>query len=260
MESSAKTYHFLVKSAERTIKLIELIASAPNSLSFTEIKESLSIPKSSLSYLLEDLENYGYVTRSPVTLRYTKGMRMMEYCILCANNTNSLSEINLELEEISRRSGEAAHAGVLDGRFVTYISKINGNNNLVLTSNVGLRTPAHSTALGRVLLAELDDDRILELLSSSPLEKMTPFTLTEPKILLEELSYIRNQGYALEFQQSVLNAACLAVPVYYLNTKKVMFSISVTTDMKRMVPEFQHDLLEILQEASHRISVKINAY
>ena len=59
--NTAENYKFIVKSAERTIKLIELIAGAPSPLTFTEIKEALKIPKSSLSYLLDDLEHYGYV-------------------------------------------------------------------------------------------------------------------------------------------------------------------------------------------------------
>ena len=256
----AENYKFLVKSAERTIKLIELISSTPSPLTFTEIKDSLKIPKSSLSYLLEDLENYGYVSRNPMTLRYSKGIRMMEHAILCVNNTDTLSEINLELERVARECGEAMHAGVLDGRFVTYISKISGGSNIVLTSNIGLRTPAHSTAMGRVLLAEKSDERIMELIGERNLERITPFTLTDINSLMEEINKIREQKYAVEIQQSVLNAACVAVPVYNFNTHKIMFAISTTVPVTSLTPEYQDKLISILKETSHCISVKVSTY
>lgn len=260
MQSSAENRKFLVKSAERTIKLIELIAAAPGPLTFTEIKDIMQIPKSSLSYLLEDLENYGYVSRSPVTMRYSKGMRLMQYCILCINNTDTLSEINLELENVAQTYGEAVHAGVLDGRFVTYISKVNGSSNMTLTSTIGLRSPAHTTALGRMLLASMEDSEVLALYRNVSLEQITPFTVTDINVLLQELQKIRQQGYAMEFQQSVLNAACVAVPVYNQHTQKVMFAISSTVAATKLTPEYQEKLISILREAANCISVKVSTY
>lgn len=258
--NTAENYKFIVKSAERTIKLIELIAGAPSPLTFTEIKEALKIPKSSLSYLLDDLEHYGYVSRNPTSLRYSKGMRLVEYSILCINNTDTLSEVNLELEKIGKQYGEAMHAGVLDGRFVTYISKINGGNKIVLTSNIGLRTPAHSTALGRVLLAEQTDQQIFDLLNGHALERVTPFTLTDLDSLMLEIHKVREQKYAVETQQSVLNAACVAVPVYNFNTHKIMFAISMTVAATKLTPVYQEKIISVLQEASRCISVKVSAY
>lgn len=88
-------YRFAVKSTENTIKLIEMICTATEPLSFTDIKESLEIPKSSLSYLLEDMEGCGYLTRNPLTLRYSKGIRLIEKSLVCVKNADILSDISL---------------------------------------------------------------------------------------------------------------------------------------------------------------------
>lgn len=251
-------YRFIVKSTENTIKLIEMICASTVPLSFTEIKETLNIAKSSLSNLLEDMEGCGYLTRNPSTLRYSKGIRLIEHCMLCVNNADLLSDISLELDLACDRSRETFHAGVLDSTNVIYIGKSSTTSSLNLTSRFGMRAPAHSTAMGRVLLAHKTDEEIRTIYDSVGLEKVTPYTLTDLEELIEELHKIREQSYAREDQQSCMNASCLSVPVYRMGTKDPLFAISVTLSSTKLSEEYQEKLLEILWDCSNRLSIREN--
>lgn len=249
-------YRFAVKSTENTIKLIEMICTATEPLSFTDIKESLEIPKSSLSYLLEDMEGCGYLTRNPLTLRYSKGIRLIEKSLVCVKNADILSDISLELDITCNQCKEAVHAGVLDGRNVVYIGKSSYETTLNLTSRSGILTPAHSTAMGRVLLAHKTDEEIRALYDGVKMEKVTQYTLTDLEELIEELHKIREQSYALEVQQSVLNASCISVPVYHMGTSEPLFSISATFLSTKLTPEYQEKLYNALHECARRLSIR----
>lgn len=249
-------YQFIVKSTENTIRLIEMICSATVPLSFTEIKETMNIPKSSLSYLLEDLEGYGYLARNPLTLRYSKGIRLIENCVMCVNNADILSDVSLELDMICDKYDETFHAGVLDGMYVVYIGKSSSKSTLNLTSRFGLRAPAHSTAMGRVLLAHKPDSEVRALYEGVTLEKVTPYTLTDLEELIEELHKIREQSYAKEIQQSCMNASCLSVPVYRKGTKEPLFSISVTVASTKLTSEYEEQLVGALRECAERLSIR----
>lgn len=252
-------YRFTVKSTENTIKLIEMLCASTVPISFTEIKENLNIPKSSLSNLLEDMEGAGYLTRNPTTLRYSKGIRLIENCILCVNNADLLSDISLELDIACNQTGETFHAGVLDGTNVIYIGKSSSKSSLNLTSRFGFRVPAHSTAMGRVLLAQKSVDEVRALYEESCLEKVTPYTLTDLDLLMEELLKIREQSYAREDQQSCLNASCLSVPVFRMGTKEPIFSISVTLASTKLTEEYEKELLGVLWKCAEQLSIRENS-
>ncbi len=249
-------YRFAVKSTENTVKLIEMICTATEPLSFTEIKDSLKIPKSSLSYLLEDMEGYGYLSRNPLTLRYSKGIRLIEDGLLCVSNADILSDVSLELDLTCDQYKETFHAGVLNGTNVVYIGKSSYGSTLNLTSRRGLRAPAHSTAMGRVLLSHKSDDEIRAMYEGVTLEKVTPYTLTDLEQLIEEIHRIREASYAKEVQQSCMNASCLSVPVYRMNTKEPLFAISVTVLSTKLTPEYQEQLVEALHACALRLSIR----
>ena len=61
-----------VKSALRTLDILEILTDTPRPLAAQEIAEMLSIPVSSLSYLLATLCQRGYLTRNP-DRRYVPG-------------------------------------------------------------------------------------------------------------------------------------------------------------------------------------------
>lgn len=248
---------FSVKTAGRTIKLLELFIKSSKPLTFIEIQNALDIPKSSLHYLIQDLVNYDYLAYDKKINRYLKGMRLVQYATICVNNTNVIDEINLVLGEIAKKFGESVHAGVLDSRFVTYIAKINESNEISLSSEIGLRVPAHSTAMGKVLLSQLDDEEVLERLNGVELEKITPFTVTNKNKLLSDLDKIRKMGYAVENQESILHAACVAIPVYDNTNNKIALAISVTIPIYRKNDEYIEKLVGELFRVSKNLSIKI---
>ena len=64
---------------------------------------------------------------------------------------------------LHRRTGWSSHLGVRDGTSVLYLLRISGVEQRVSIVQVGTRLPARNTVLGRVLLADLSEEELIQL-------------------------------------------------------------------------------------------------
>lgn len=217
----------LVKSAYRTMAIVEFIAKSPKPPTFTTIREHMGIPKSSLSLLLHDLVRNDYVEFDADTRVYYPGLKLIQISATCMSNTNVSREISLGIRKLSDELGETTHAGILDGRHIVYIAKHHGSRDMSVVATIGYRIPAHATAIGKVLLAALPADELAVRLRGGGLERFTDSTITDPDRLGEELRQVAGQGYAVDNQEIIPGGVCVAAPVIDKNQKTVA-AVSVT--------------------------------
>ena len=73
--------------------------------------------------------------------------------------------------------------------------------------------PAHSTALGKAMLASLEPS-IIETSFRDRLPQLTPRTICDRAELHRELTRIRHrQGISVDIEESVTGISCVAVPI-----------------------------------------------
>jgi DNA-binding IclR family transcriptional regulator len=135
------------------------------------------------------------------------------------------------LERLAEGFGETAHYAILDGREVVYRAKVDPPTGAVrLTSTVGGRNPAHSTAVGKLLLCyELDTLRSVKAwIGRSPLPRRTPNTLSTATALYHELTLSRGRGYAVDNQENEVGVNCIAVPVYATSSVTPSGAVSIS--------------------------------
>lgn len=244
----------IVKSASRVLEILEFIANnGSRRPTFTDILNQLSIPKSSLSYLLKELLQQDYIKYEPLTRTYSPGIKLIRLSSICLNSSNVWEEIWLGIKSLSDETGETTHAAVLNGRHATYISKVQGREELALLTSPGLRLPAHATAMGKMLLSSLPDDKFDELFSDQKLERLTPNTIVDPQQLQQELHKIAKQGYATEQQESTVGACCVSAPIYD-NSNIMISSISITFSASRATPKRFEEYIQKVKHAAKSIS------
>jgi DNA-binding IclR family transcriptional regulator len=128
---------------------------------------------------------------------------------------------------------------------VVYRAKIDPPHGAVrLTSTVGGRNPAHSTAVGKLLLAYAlpDDDAVRAWALGRPLERRTARTLTTADELAAALREVRERGYATDDQETDDGVNCLAVPVFLTSPSVPSGAVSISaptyrTPSSRLVAE-----------------------
>jgi DNA-binding IclR family transcriptional regulator len=112
--------------------------------------------------------------------------------------------------------------------------------------NPGERNPAHSTALGKVILAFLPDDEVEVIIEQYPLIKMTPKTITQKVHFLEHLAAVRERGVAFDLEENLDGVVCVAAPIFD-QRGRVVAGLSVSGPASRMeskLPRIQDEVRE----------------
>jgi IclR family transcriptional regulator, acetate operon repressor len=203
-----------VKSARRAIDLVETLAAHDVWLSLSELHARTGIPRSSLHGLLRTLVEAGWLEVEPNTARHRLGMRAL-ICGTAYLDRDAVVPFATEaLERIREKTGFTAHFARRDGADVVYLETRESRHSTHLISRVGRTLPAHATALGKALLAELTQDEIDELMSHE-LPALTPNTITTLERLHAECAVTRERGYASEVEESSLGVRCVATVIPY---------------------------------------------
>lgn len=178
-----------------------------------ELASTMQIPKPSVHRALVSL------CRAGLAARLSRGHYILgdEFLRLAFANHAARPDTALMtsiLEQLSERFSETAHYAVLDGAHVVYRAKTDPPVGAVrLTSVIGGRNPAHSTAVGKLLLSRSIDapEELTATLGPSPLERRTPRTIVDVEELWQQLELIRAQGFAVEDEENETGVACIAV-------------------------------------------------
>lgn len=215
-----------VKSADRTVELLELLSRTGEPLTLSEIQRELSYPKSSLFVLLRTLVARGWVETDRRGTGYSIGVRALLVGTSYLDRDPVIRAATRVLEELRAEVNETVHLARLDGGDVVYLASRESAHQLRLTSRVGRRLPAHATSLGKALLAGHTDDEV-EALLPDQLAPLTPRTLTTRQALFADLAETRERGYALERGENTVGLGCFAVALDFKSPATDAISCSV---------------------------------
>lgn len=246
----------IVRSAARALDVLEIIAQSPKAPTFTMIQKQSKIPKSSLSYLLQELVQKNYVQYDEEVRTYYPGMAMLALAATCMSSTNFSVELTRGIKSLQEETGETTHAAIREGRFAIFIGKQAGAKAVSSVLNLGFKLGAHATGCGLVMLAYMPEEEVRQLLDGIELERYTPFTITDKERLLRELHRIRYNGYAFDNQGNILGGCCIAAPVYG-RSGNIVAAISVSFLASKGKLSYVRKLTHKVQDKAREISIRL---
>jgi IclR family acetate operon transcriptional repressor len=201
-----------VKSAVRTVELLEYFAGNLGQHSLGELQDVLGYPKSSLYVLLRTLVDLGWVEVDGSGTRYGIGVRALLVGTSYIDGDQVVLTTRDTMDWLATQTTETVHLARLDGPDVVYLATRESQHYLRPFTRVGRRLPAYATSLGKALLARLGDDEVRALLPAR-LAPLTEHTLTDPDALLADLALTRRRGYAVDHEENTLGLRCFGVVV-----------------------------------------------
>ena len=243
----------MVKSAERTLDLLELLSGQRQGMSLADISQVLAIPKSSALQILRTLEAREYVARDRLTNRFRLDVRVFALGRAYGESMDLVREGQRVLGELSRALDETCHLAVLAGLDGVYVAKEESSQPMRMVSAVGRRLPAHATGVGKMLLAMLDARTLDARLKGVRLGRLTPHTITTAARLREELRATRQRWFAFDGEESTDGLHCIAAPVLDQGGECVA-AISASVPAVRLGPERMPEVLARVCEAARRLS------
>lgn len=201
-----------VESVRRALRVLRCFGLERPELGVTEIARQLGMHKSTVHRLLTTLQEEGFVHQVDGS-RYRLGWRLFELGVSVPAWQAIRQPVLRALESLVHQTGETAHLAILDEGEVLYVEKVEAMRSLRMPSAVGRRVPVHCTALGKVLMAGLEDHALLPLIYSAPLQAFTKNTITDPERLRAEIADVRRDGHAVDHEEIEDGLMCVGGPV-----------------------------------------------
>jgi DNA-binding IclR family transcriptional regulator len=205
-----------------------------NRAGVTELANRLDHSKSTIFSHLRTLEEEGLVVQGGS--KYRLSLRFLDVASHIRDQFPNYKIISTELESLAEETGEVAQFGIEEHGQVSYLYKATGGNGVETASSVGTQQPIHSTALGKVILADMDEYRVREIVEQNGLPPKTERTITDPDELFEALAEIRERGYAIDNEENVEGLRCIAAPL--LADSEPIGAVSVSGPSSRFNDEF----------------------
>ncbi len=250
----------LVQTIQRVSSILEVLAQTPRGISIRDLSLRLKLPKGTTHRLLSSLTYYGYVRQDTGTRNYFLGLKLVELGNLLLSQLDLRKVAEPFLADLADKTKETVHLVFLDRNEIVYIDKVETDHHtsgLRMASRVGLRNPAHSCAVGKVLLSHLSEGELDILIAEKGLPQRTENTITDPARLKGHLKTVRAQGYAIDDEENEKGIRCVAAPVYNESGKAVA-AISVSGPAFRVTRKaVQDSLRKEVTETALQISKRL---
>lgn len=197
----------------RLFALLEVIAARDQRYSLQDLVEETGLPKPTLHRMLQQLEAAGLLQREADGRHYGTGTRLRRLAENLLLNDTHHGARRVVLRNLVEAVGESCNITALSGSEVVYLDRVETAAPLRFYLHPGSRVPAHCSASGKVLLAQMSAAQRQRLLGQAPVEKCTANTITDPARLERELLRVQAQGYALDDEEFLPGLLCLAVLV-----------------------------------------------
>ena len=203
-----------VQSVQRALDLLEIVAAAGGELKLSEIAAASGLNISTCHHLLATLVDKGFMARLPGKRTYVIGSRIVWLASQCLKQVNLPMRAQRVLDILSAKTEEAVQLAVLQGDDLVVVMRRDARKVVrVDTSSLGREGPVHATATGKAILAWLPEVEIKRILKARGLPRLTPRTITDMSVLMEELRLVRRHGFATDNEEYQPGVFCVGAAI-----------------------------------------------
>jgi len=243
----------VIRVVSLALDSLELLCKQPRGLGVRELSRELAVGKSTGHRILQTLEAHGLARQDPETERYLITARLIKMASQIQRNLEFRSVARPFLSALQKRYDETIFIGVLDSADVVIVDRSDSSEPLRMTHEIGFREPAHSTALGKVLLASLTEQELTAFCQAAEFKAFTEKTLTSPELLKAELKRVRLLGFALDDEETLTGVRCVAAPLRNA-LGHVVAAVSLSGPSVRLSSERISSLAQDIRAAAESIS------
>lgn len=212
-------------SGHKLLGLLEALAASERPQRLGELAERANLTKPTVHRLLGVLTDSGWAVQREGGF-YDLGPRAR-----ALGHADSAwgDGVDRAIHALADATNQTVHVAVLADGEVLYTHKASAPEAFIMRSRVGVRMPAHSTAVGKVMLSTMPEARVVSLLMARGMVARTVSTITDVDAFLSELAAVRSAGYAIDREENEENVRCMAVPIRLGDSGIAGVSISTIT-------------------------------
>ena len=236
------------QAVDRALGLLTQVMAAPSALTFGEMQASSGLAKSTLSRLLSSLEAAGLIHRTPGGL-IRPGVALTRFAHVHQPNEELLEFAEPAMQALSDATGETINLAVLLGPEVEQIAQIDCTFHVGGINWGNSRVPLHCSALGKAFLAYGAE------LPAGRLARLTPRSVTNRNELEQQLTVIRERGWALADSELEIGLIAIAAPIFR-ESGDMIGALSISGPTMRMTREVTEQFAQLLLVQAALVSEK----
>lgn len=253
-----------IQVIERMMKLLDVLAQHVDPVPLKQLAHETGLHPSTAHRILAAMSASGLVERAENGV-YRLGIRLLELGSLVKSRI-SLRETAIQaMLQLHQKTGESVNLGIRDKDEIVYVERTSsGRSAIRVVHIVGARAPLHTTASGKLFLAEDGPQQVREYARRTGLPGSTPTSITTLEGLEKELDKVRRHGVAYDLDEVENGVRCIAAGVRD-DTGDLVAGLSLSTPSERFNPdwaplirdtarEISRSLGHIERDAAHRTS------
>jgi len=243
-----------VQAVALAFELIEHLAGSPEAIGVTALAKALGMTKSRVHRYLRTLVQLGYVVQADGE-KYGVGDRFARM----ARRVNEKFDLAGSAEPVLRGLSETmGHFSVVSGiepGGVRVLATVSANSVMEIGVKRGSLLGFHYSAQGKLALAYAEPS-LAERVLGAPLDKLSPKTLTDPRVLRREIAQIKKQGWAVAPGEAVLGVNALAAPIFDASGR-LAGTIAVLDSIQHLGAEPSEEQIEQVRRAANAVSAML---
>lgn len=244
-----------LSSVTSALQLMKVYSVDETELGISALAKELGVAKSTAHRLAVTLAAEGFLEQNPENGRYRLGLALFELGTLVRRRMD-VSTLGLPLLGALRdTTQEAIHLAMLAQSDIVYLYNLESSQAVGTRSYLGMRKPAFCTSEGRVLLAFSPPEQAAAVLKEGGAAR-TPNTITDPKALARLLDEVRQNGYAVDDEESEIGMRGLAAPVRDA-TGRVIAAVGLSAPMQRLTKKDLRKLVPQVVATADGISARM---
>lgn len=212
-EEPCRQHSDALSTVQHALRVLELVT-ARDGMTPKQLAAELDLKLGTVYHLVNTLLDDGYLARTTGGALHL-GDRLPQLLERFDQRLDPFPELSEELARLALATGSTAVIGQLVGRQVTIaaVQSFPGAVHQRLL-RCGLRGPAHSMAIGKVLIARLPRRQASELIDGWSLVRLTERTISRRDILVEAIELAARRGFGLDLEEGVPGLTCIAAPIW----------------------------------------------
>jgi DNA-binding IclR family transcriptional regulator len=244
-----------VKSAYRTLDLLETLAKSDRAVSHSELSARMAIPKSSLTQLLKTLESRAYVESLGPSGPYRLGLSAVNLIRRGLDVQRLLSIAKPHMENLTAVSGYSCGLNILCGDYVERVLGVTAPRAVGYAMHEGVRAPLYASSSGKLFLAHMKSNHVESYLGRVELRPITRRSVRSTSELRRQIELAREEGVAYSKDEFTNGIVGFSVPVLNARSKMAAsLGLAIPTEEYDSKREF---LILKLRSSARLISAQI---
>ena len=249
MTPSEKPQEAQLSALMKGLKVLESVAAHDR---ISDIAADTGLSVSTVHRILSDLVEHSWVDQDHDRAS-SPGLRVHGLVSLLQNDERLVRLALPHLQALRDRIGFTVHMARFGQDRLAYVAKIDGPAAYQMRSRVGDTITLWSTAIGKAVLAALDEQSGHELVAGATLQRHTPKTIMSKRVLWDQIGLIRQRGWSVDDEENELHIRCVGIALRDADGR-VIGGISSSGLDHEMTPETVERVAPFVVETGRRIS------